>query len=47
MLLLLLLMMMMVVVVVVERFKVGESTAEKGNLRFALFCTKEPYLLKE
>ena len=43
--------MVMVVVVVVmvvtERFKVEQSTAEKGNLRPALSCTREPYLLRK
>ena len=35
-----------VVVVVLERFKVEGSTAEKTNLRSALSCSREPYLLK-
>ena len=38
---------MVVVMVVTERFKVDESTAEKGNLRSALSCTREPYLLRK
>ena len=32
---------------VLDRFKVEESTAEKGNLRSALSCTREPYLLRK
>ena len=46
-LLLLLVVVVVVVVVVVERFKVEESAAEKGNLRSALSCTREPYLLRK
>ena len=36
-----------VMMVVTERFKVEQSTAEKGNLRPALSCTREPYFLRK